>query len=186
MDQDADQSREAPASALGLVLKAVQFAADRHRNQRRKDAEGLPYVNHPIAVASVLFHEGGVDDPVVLCAALLHDTVEDTGTTAQEIADAFGPEVAAVVLEVTDDKSLPKAERKRLQVVHAPAVSHRAKLIKLADKICNLRDIAAAPPAGWSEARQGEYREWARQVVAGLRGTNAALEAAFDALYPEG
>jgi guanosine-3',5'-bis(diphosphate) 3'-pyrophosphohydrolase len=167
---------------IGLILKAVQFAAEKHRNQRRKDAEASPYINHPIALAGVLCHEGGVDDAVVLCAALLHDTIEDTDTTSQELAEAFGPDIASVVLEVTDDKSLPKAERKRLQIEHARAASQRAKLVKLADKICNLRDIAATPPADWTEARKSEYYAWARQVVEGLRGTHPPLEIVFDGL----
>ena len=169
-------------SEIGLVLKAVQFAAEKHRNQRRKDADASPYINHPIALADVLHREGGVDDAVVLCAALLHDTIEDTATSPQELAEAFGADIAGVVLEVTDDKSLPKAERKRLQIEHAPAASPRAKLVKLADKICNLRDIAASPPADWPESRKAGYRDWAKRVVDGLRGANPALERIFDGL----
>src|ERR1700676_2013091 len=127
-------------SAPGLLLEAVAFAAEKHRDQRRKDAEASPYINHPIALANLL-QQQGVDDIVVLCAALLHDTIEDTETTAPELRREFGPEVTAVVLEVTDDKSLLKAERKRLQIEHAGTLSLRAKLVKLADKICNLRDM---------------------------------------------
>src|SRR5881392_95982 len=124
---------------LGLLLKATAFAAEKHRNQRRKDVDASPYINHPIALASLL-KEHGVDDTAVLCAALLHDTIEDTNTTADELRVAFGEVITAVVLEVTDDKNLDKAERKRLQVQHARALSHRAKLVKLADKICNVYD----------------------------------------------
>jgi GTP diphosphokinase / guanosine-3',5'-bis(diphosphate) 3'-diphosphatase len=168
---------------IGTILKAAQFAADRHRNQRRKDAEASPYINHPIALANVLANEGGITDPVVLCAALLHDTIEDTDTTADELHGRFGDEITGVVLEVTDDKSLPKAERKRLQVEHARTASPRAKLVKLADKICNLRDIAATPPADWTQQRKTEYFDWARQVIDGVRGTHPQLEAIFDAAY---
>ena len=132
---------------IAVVLRAVQFAAEKHKNQRRKDYEASPYINHPIALANVLASEGGVIDPDVLCAALLHDTIEDTETTAEELRRAFGESVTAIVLEVTDDKSLPKAERKRLQVEHAKHASPQAKIVKLADKICNLRDILASPPS---------------------------------------
>ena len=168
-------------SELALLLKALAFAAHKHRDQRRKDADASPYINHPIALADVLVNEGGVSDVEVVCAALLHDTVEDTATTPQELADAFGPRIARIVAEVTDDKRLPKAERKRLQIEHAPHISREAKLVKLADKLCNLRDVADRPPAGWSLERRQEYFDWARQVIDGLRGTHARLEAAFDA-----
>src|SRR5713101_8757667 len=127
---------------LTLLLKALAFAAHKHRDQRRKDAQASPYINHPIALADVLVNEGGVTDVEVLCAALLHDTVEDTATTHEELANAFGSRIARIVAEVTDDKTLPKAERKRLQIEHAPSISREAKLVKLADKLCNLRDVA--------------------------------------------
>src|SRR5688572_2187916 len=117
---------------LELVVRAAAFAADKHRNQRRKDHEASPYINHPIALAQVLICEAGVQDPVVLAAALLHDTIEDTATTPQELVEHFGPDVAAIVEEVTDDKELPKAERKRLQIEHAAQLSERARLVKLA------------------------------------------------------
>ncbi len=165
----------------GSILRSLAFAADRHRDQRRKDGPASPYINHPIVVASLLWHDGEVRDPTVLLAAILHDTIEDTGTTEAELAAAFGAEVAAVVVEVTDDKSLPKARRKELQVEHAPHLSSRAKLVKLADKICNLRDITDSPPASWSAERRAEYVAWTKRVVDGLRGTSPSLEALFDA-----
>ena len=168
---------------LALLLRALAFAAHKHRDQRRKDPAASPYINHPIALADVLVNEGGVDDVEVLCAALLHDTVEDTATTPQELADAFGPRIAGIVAEVTDDTKLPKAERKRLQVERAASLSREAKLVKLADKICNLRDVAIRPPASWDLARRREYFDWAKRVVEGLRGTHLRLEAAFDAAY---
>ena len=168
---------------LALLLKALAFAAHKHRDQRRKDAEASPYINHPIALADVLMNEGAVTDVEVLCAALLHDTVEDTATTHEELVDAFGSRIARIVAEVTDDKRLPKAERKRLQVEHAAAISPEAKLVKLADKICNLRDVAARPPAGWDLRRRREYFEWAKQVVDRMRGVHPRLEAAFDRAY---
>jgi len=170
-------------SELALLLKALAFAAHKHRDQRRKDREASPYINHPIALADVLVNEGGVSDVEVLCAALLHDTVEDTATTHEELVDAFGARVARIVAEVTDDKTLSKADRKRLQVEHAARLSPEAKLVKLADKICNLRDVAERPPASWDLARRREYFDWAKQVVDGLRGAHPRLEAAFDAAY---
>lgn len=168
---------------VAVVLRAALFAAEKHRNQRRKDVEASPYINHPIALASLLANEGGVGDPEVLCAALLHDTIEDTETTADELRAQFGDVVTAIVLEVTDDKSLPKAERKRLQIEHAATASAQAKLVKLADKICNLRDILDMPPADWPLARKQEYFDWSARVVAGVRDVNPRLAAVFDALY---
>ena len=165
----------------GTLLRALEFAAARHRDQRRKDALASPYINHPIAVAAALWHEGEVRDPVALTAAILHDTIEDTATTAAELAARFGAEVAAVVVEVTDDKTLPKLQRKQLQIEHAPHLSPAAKLVKLADKLCNLRDIIDAPPAAWPHERRAAYVAWTRDVVAGLRGACPPLEAAFDA-----
>ena len=166
--------------ALGLILKALAFAAHKHRDQRRKDAQASPYINHPIALANVLRNEGGVADPIVICAALLHDTIEDTETTAEELEREFGKSIRDIVVEVTDDKALPKADRKRLQVEHAPYLSEAAKLVKLADKICNLRDVADNPPSRWDLERRQQYFEWARQVVDGLRGAHERLERVFD------
>jgi guanosine-3',5'-bis(diphosphate) 3'-pyrophosphohydrolase len=174
---------DAERGELALLLRALAFAAHKHRDQRRKDAGASPYINHPIALADVLVNEGGVTDVEVLCAALLHDTVEDTATTREELENAFGTKIARIVAEVTDDKSLPKAERKRAQVEHAARLSAEAKLVKLADKICNLRDVAERPPAEWDTARRREYFEWAKSVVERLRGAHARLEAAFDAAY---
>jgi GTP diphosphokinase / guanosine-3',5'-bis(diphosphate) 3'-diphosphatase len=168
---------------LTRLLEAISFAADRHRNQRRKDAEASPYINHPIALATLLATTGGVEDVVVLQAAILHDTIEDTETSVNELAERFGNDVASIVLEVTDDKLLPKAERKRLQVEHASHRSEEAALVKLADKTCNLRDVAATPPVNWSLERRREYFEWAKRVVDGLPAVNEPMRRAFDATY---
>jgi guanosine-3',5'-bis(diphosphate) 3'-pyrophosphohydrolase len=167
------------------LLDAVMFAADKHRNQRRKDAEASPYINHPIALAHLLATTGGIDDIVVLQAAVLHDTIEDTETTEAELRARFGDEVTSIVLEVTDDKSLPKQRRKELQVEHAPHKSAGAVLVKLADKTCNLRDIANAPPADWPLSRRQEYFDWAKRVVDALPALSPGLRAAFDAAYAQ-
>jgi len=166
---------------ISVLVSAAAFAAEKHRKQRRKDIDASPYVNHPIALANVLASEAAVIDVPTIAAALLHDTVEDTDTTAEELRRLFGDEIASIVLEVTDDKSLSKADRKRLQIEHASHLTPRAKLVKLADKICNLRDIRHAPPADWSPERRREYLDWARRVVDGLRGIHSGLEALFDA-----
>ena len=168
---------------MNRLLSALSFAASKHRDQRRKDQAVSPYINHPIALAHVLANEGGIDDERVLIAAVLHDTLEDTATTEQELVREFGREIADIVLEVSDDKSLPPAERKRLQIEHAPSLSRRARLVKLADKICNLRDVVNTPPADWSLERRQEYFDWARAVVDALRGAHPALEHIFDEAY---
>jgi guanosine-3',5'-bis(diphosphate) 3'-pyrophosphohydrolase len=183
---DIEKGKLVLKTNLVLILDAAAFAAEKHRHQRRKDALASPYINHPLALADILAREGGVEDEAVIAAALLHDTIEDTETKSEELEARFGKRVAAIVVEVTDDKSLPKTERKRLQVVKAKSKSKRAKLVKLADKIANLRDMNSAPPADWSEERKTEYFRWAREVVAGLRGINASLEAAFDEEYGRG
>jgi guanosine-3',5'-bis(diphosphate) 3'-pyrophosphohydrolase len=176
----------APAHAGGriseqrLLLAALHYAAQQHANQRRKGATAHPYINHPIAVAELLARVGGIDDTPTLMAALLHDTIEDTGCGEADLQVRFGYDVTQLVLEVTDDKSLPKGERKRRQEEHAPQLSPRAKAIKLADKLCNVTDIGADPPESWDDERKFAYFDWADRVVAGLRGTNAALEALYD------
>jgi guanosine-3',5'-bis(diphosphate) 3'-pyrophosphohydrolase len=170
---------------FGLIFDALVFAADKHRDQRRKNADASPYINHPIALANVLVNEGRVTDPRVICAALLHDTIEDTETTVEEIHARFGPEVCGIVQEVSDDRTLSSFDRKRLQIEHAPGLSGGAKLVKLADKICNLRDVADNPPVGWSLVRKQEYFDWAKRVVDGMRGASGELEQAFDRAYAQ-
>jgi guanosine-3',5'-bis(diphosphate) 3'-pyrophosphohydrolase len=168
---------------LSTLSRALAFAAHKHRDQRRKDVGASPYINHPIALLDLLVNEGGVTDLEVLAAALLHDTLEDTQTTARELETAFGSEIRRLVEEVTDDKRLSKIERKRLQIERAPLLSEKAKLVKLADKICNLRDVADGPPVGWSRARRQAYYDWARQVIDGVRGVHGQLEAVFDETF---
>jgi guanosine-3',5'-bis(diphosphate) 3'-pyrophosphohydrolase len=166
---------------LQLVLRAMEFAAIAHRDQRRKDDFQAPYINHPIQLARLL-SEHGISDEITLSAAILHDVIEDTGTTLDALRAMFGDDIAGVVAEVSDDKTLPKDVRKQLQIEHAAVCSKRAKLVKLADKICNVRDLLIAAPAGWSQQRMSEYVLWAMKVVDNLRGTNSKLEAVFDKL----
>jgi guanosine-3',5'-bis(diphosphate) 3'-pyrophosphohydrolase len=163
-----------------VLLRALTFAAQKHRRQRRKDVDASPYINHPIAVAETLADAGSVIDEELLVAAVLHDTVEDTETTFAELESTFGRDVAHLVREVTDDKTLPKRRRKELQIEHAPSASPRAKQIKIADKICNVRDVTDTPPSDWSVSRRQEYLDWAEQVVAGCRGVNSRLDRVFD------
>ncbi|XP_014205934.1 guanosine-3',5'-bis(diphosphate) 3'-pyrophosphohydrolase MESH1 [Copidosoma floridanum] len=168
---------------VAFIVKCANFAAIKHSKQRRCNKEQTPYINHPIGVANILVEEGNVYDPNVIVAALLHDTVEDTDTSFEEIEEHFGEKVRKIVEEVTDDKSLPKLERKRLQIVHAPDSSFKAKLVKLADKLYNLRDLEKETPVGWSLDRVDQYFEWAKSVVNGLKGTNAKLEKLLDAMF---
>lgn len=168
---------------VSLLIKALDFASRKHRNQRRKDSQASPYINHPIALTHVLCHEGGVEDVETLCAALLHDTVEDTHTTPEELAQHFGVRIRNIVMEVTDDTTLPKEERKRQQVINAARASDQAKLVKLADKICNIRDVAGHPPVGWGLERRQAYFDWAKRVIDEVRGVHAELESVFDQAY---
>ncbi|QDX22480.1 bifunctional (p)ppGpp synthetase/guanosine-3',5'-bis(diphosphate) 3'-pyrophosphohydrolase [Pandoraea pnomenusa] len=170
-------------SISAALLDAVMFAAERHKNQRRKDAEASPYVNHPIALAHLLATTGGIEDLTVLQAAILHDTIEDTETTEAELRERFGDEVTNIVLEVTDDKALPKQRRKEFQVEHALHKSKGAALVKLADKTCNLRDIAISPPTDWPLSRRQEYFDWAKRVVDRLPRVNEAMLRAFEQAY---
>jgi|SRR5579883_175380 len=176
-------SEDSGHEGMQLLVSAAAFAAHKHRDQRRKDHRASPYINHPIAVAEVLSGSGGIVDPIVIAAALLHDTLEDTETTIAELRRHFGTDVASIVEEVTDDKSLPKARRKALQIEHAAHLSERAKLVKLADKICNVGDVLENAPKDWSLERRREYLDWAKAVVDQIRGTHAELERIFDRLY---
>ena len=181
--EEAPTGKQQVLPDVGLILQALTFAAKKHRDQRRKDAAASPYINHPITLANILWHEGRVMDPAVIAAALLHDTIEDTETTFNELRGEFGEEIADVVVEVTDVKWLDKDLRKRLQVARAARASASAKLVKLADKIANLRDILASPPEDWSLERQQKYFDWAKEVVDKIRGTHEGLERRFDELY---
>ena len=169
------QQQDNFADDIGLLVRAIDFAAVAHKTQKRKDGI-TPYINHPIGVMQILTDLGHCHDIDVLCAAVLHDTVEDTDITIEDIEANFGPKIKSIVAEVTDDKTLCKAERKRLQIVHAPTISTEAKLVKLADKLYNLKDMLRKTPIGWSDDRVQEYFEWAKQVIQGMRGTNEAIE----------
>jgi (p)ppGpp synthase/HD superfamily hydrolase len=169
-----------------LLTRAYDFAARKHTLQRRKGVAAEPYINHLTEVAELLAQATGGSDPRLVAAGILHDTIEDTDTTRAELAAGFGADIAALVAEVTDDKSLPKATRKRLQVDQAAKKSARARMIKLADKTSNLRALLSSPPADWPRERKREYFAWAQAVVAGCRGVNAALEAAFDRAFDAG
>lgn len=172
-------------SGLDHIIDVIIFAAVKHQGQVRKDTDHSPYITHPLAVARAIAEIGRVGDKLVLKAAILHDTIEDTDTTAEEIRQAFGEDVLKIVLEVTDDKSHEKMERKRLQVLHAPGLSYPARIIKLADKITNCQDILLTPPEDWTLQRRRDYIQWGADVISQIRGTNPALEAAFDQLISE-
>lgn len=172
---------------LGLILRALEFAAERHRKQFRKGEDRAPFINHPIQVANLLVNEAHENDPVLLAGAILHDVIEDTVESLEEkqqligeISQIFGDDVLSLTLEVTDDKSLRKVDRKRLQVENAPYKSDNAKKLKIADKILNIRDITSDPPVGWNLERIIEYFDWAEKVVDGLRGVNNELDRMFD------
>ena len=168
------------AGSIAIIIKAAHFAADKHRDQRRKGVRNTPYINHPLEVAERLTTVAGISDPVVLAAAILHDTIEDTETTRAELAALFGNEIAALVAELTDEAGLTWQERKRLEIEHSAHLSPRAKLIKLADKTCNVADTVANPPGDWTLSRRRDYLEFARLVAQGCHGANADLDAEFE------
>ena len=167
-------------------MSALKFGADKHRRQRRKDAEKTPYFNHSVDVADTLWSAGIVRDMDILTAALLHDVIEDTETMPEEIERYFGAAILSLILEVSDDKGLPRKTRKELQVQNAPDLSAGAKLIKIADKICNIKDVTHSPPLGWSVERRMEYLDWAERVVMRIKGINPGLEREFYGLLKQG
>jgi len=171
------------AHSVQRILSAARFAAEKHAQQKRKGATGDPYFNHLLEVAELISATSPDVDVELIMAAFLHDTVEDTGVTLLELEERFGKDVASLVAEVTDDKSLPKETRKMLQVQNAPKKSKRAQTLKVADKISNLRAVLASPPVGWTLERKRQYFEWAREVVSGLTAANPSLKAEFDKTY---
>ena len=169
-----------------LILRTIDFAARKHRDQRRKDEEASPYINHPISVSLLLAEIGGITDREVLSAAILHDTLEDTDTTPEELEAAFGARIRKLVEEVTDDKRLPKATRKQRQIDYACELSPDAVLIKLGDKISNVLDVTNSPPADWNLERRRDYLDWAEAVVKNCSRVNSALEGYFAQVLEEG
>lgn len=172
-----------PVEPMGPLLKAIHFAAQKHTRQRRKNSDASPYINHPLAVIDILGNIGQIQDVGILTAAVLHDTLEDTDATYETLTRLFGPRIADLVQEVSDDKSLPKMVRKQRQIEQAPAKSDAAKCIKLADFISNISDLKNFPPARWSASRREAYLVWCRAVAAGLRGVNTPLEERFDDMW---
>ncbi len=172
-------------AALDSIFNAVIFAAQKHHGFIRKDGQNTPYIIHPLTVAHLIVNIGQVIEPSILIAAILHDTLEDTATQPTEIVELFGEEVLHLVLEVTDDKSLPKNRRKQLQIIHAANLSHPARIIKIADKLANCRDVLSSPPKGWSLKRCQDYIQWAADVVFQFQETNLPLETAFNQLLVE-
>jgi len=171
------------ATDLIKITRAADYAARQHIAQKRKGDRAEPYINHLTEVAVLLAEATGGKDPELIMGGLLHDTLEDTESTYEDLAQRFGPDVAALVAEVTDDKSLSQRERKRVQIEHAPGLSRRAKLLKIADKTSNLRGLVSSPPSGWSQERLRDYVDWAEQVVRSCRGLNGPLEAEYDKAY---
>jgi guanosine-3',5'-bis(diphosphate) 3'-pyrophosphohydrolase len=176
-----------PDADLRRLVAALHYAANRHRDQRRKDRDGTPYINHPIALLQILAVEAGVTDADVLCAAVLHDVVEDCPRDdaereqiEAEIEAQFGPQVLDIVRDVTDDKALPAAERKQQQIDHARQIAHGAKLVTRADKTATRRDAAHNPPSGWPLERRREYFDWARAVVDAIGPAHAGLRKLFE------
>jgi GTP diphosphokinase / guanosine-3',5'-bis(diphosphate) 3'-diphosphatase len=177
------EERPCSAASVQRILAAARFAAEKHAQQKREGALGEPYMNHLVEVAELIAASSNELDAELIMAGFLHDTIEDTSVTFQELENHFGRDVASLVAEVTDDKSLPKEMRKKLQVETAHKKSRRAQTLKLADKIANLRSILKSPPTGWNLERKQQYFEWARQVISGIQEPNPYLKAEFDKTY---
>lgn len=170
---------------LEKIFEALLFAAEKHKNQRRKDVDASPYINHPIAVVYYLYRYGRVFDSDVLVAAILHDTIEDANTSPEEVYELFGERTMQLVLELTENKSFPSDVRKKLQVEKAKGMSEGAQAIRIADKISNITDLIQSPPSGWSQERKREYLKWTKKVVDQLRGINPGLEDIYYKKYIE-
>ncbi len=164
---------------INLILKALNFAALKHKYQRRKGDEHLPYINHPIKVAFIISEVGKIDDPIIIASAILHDVIEDTETTSDEIEKEFGNNIASIVEELTDNQNFEKQKRKKIQIKNAPFLSKEATIIRIADKIENIEDITISPPIGWSYERKEEYLEWAEKVVRACKNVNSELKDYF-------
>jgi GTP diphosphokinase / guanosine-3',5'-bis(diphosphate) 3'-diphosphatase len=169
---------------FNFLIHAIDFAADKHKYQRRKGYLKIPYINHPVKVCK-LIADCGETDIDLLIASILHDVVEDTDTSETEIAERFGTKVAQIVMEVTDNMKLPEKERKELQVIKAPGLSREAKLIKIADKACNMHDILNYP-LSWTRKRKLYYFNWSFRVFEGCRGLNNQLDNIFIEYYKKG
>lgn len=174
-----------PETLEEYLLLAVNYAAEKHQNQRRKNSEKTPYINHPLRVAQYIA-EGGENEIEIWIAAILHDTVEDTDATLEEIEKLFSSRISKLVAEVTDNKSLPKVEREKLQVSHAAEISKEAKLIKMADKLHNLTSFLYVPPAGWSAKEIQGYFVWSKAVMDNCKNVNEYLENKLNYLFNEG
>ncbi len=168
-----------------LLLTAIDFAARKHKDQRRKDVGASPYINHPVYVARLIADIANVKDAEILAAAILHDTLEDTDTSVEELVRLFGERVCKMVQEVTDDKQLPKHDRKQLQIEHAAHLTKGAAFVKLADKISNVEDVTHSPPSNWSTDRRRKYIDWAAKVVANCAHADARLKRRFNAIADE-
>ena len=164
---------------LTLVIRAAYFAGEKHRNQRRGDVEQTPYINHPLELAAILTEEGGITDVVTICAALLHDTIEDTETTVHELTEQFGKEISHIVAEVSNDMTLDSAGRKISEKACIPNLSHRAKLVKIADKLANIRDVSTMPPVGWTLKKKEDYFDFAREIVTSAQDASPELYKIF-------
>jgi guanosine-3',5'-bis(diphosphate) 3'-pyrophosphohydrolase len=173
------------SDTTGLFFSALSFAAGKHSGQLRKGGAGTPYINHLISVADLLWNTGGIRDADTIIAGILHDTLEDTETSEEEIGTRFGIHTAQIVHEVTDNMLLTTVERRQYQVEHASSLSPEARLVKIADKISNIVDIIDNPPTGWSDTDRIAYVRWGKDVIDRIRGTNSELETAFDNVYDE-
>ena len=161
-----------------MILKALNFAREKHEGQFRKDEFQRPYIVHPVGVYGLLFN-AGIENEDVLCAALLHDTIEDTNTTFDELAIEFNIEVAGLVGEVTNNPAISKAKQKLMQLEDAPYMTNGARLVRFADKINNLNDIAEFPPVGWDKAKKDRYVEFCKELIPLLNIDNEYLNKKF-------
>jgi guanosine-3',5'-bis(diphosphate) 3'-pyrophosphohydrolase len=164
---------------LNLVIRAAYFAGEKHRLQRRSDVEQTPYINHPLELAHILTEEGGINCLDTICASLLHDTLEDTDTSSDELKKHFGDVIASIVMEVSNDMTLSSQQRRVYELEKVVSLSHKAKLVKIADKLANIRDVSTMPPMGWTREKKQDYFDFALEIINQIGSVSPRLHQIF-------
>jgi len=173
MDRGALNEKDAEA-----VLGAAIFATEKHKSQVRSNEKKTPYIIHPIEVADLVMKIGHVYDKDVLITALLHDVMDDTQTTYEQITSLYGTKVSSYLEEMTSKQGLSLKEQKKQQIMQAFRQNPSVAIIKLSDKLSNLKTLATSPPPSWSRDRIDQYFQWAQTVIENLPESNQLLKKA--------